>query len=150
MNPISFTLGAADGAARTGSLTTPHGVVATPAFMPVGTRATVRAVGVDDLAAVGATMVLANTYHLMLRPGAGVIDAVGGVQRFMGWQGPVLTDSGGFQVFALAPRMDEDGVTCRSTYDGSVVRMTPESSVATRRRPVALPPPPALPGLGAR
>ena len=132
MNPISFTLGPTDGAARTGTLRTSHGVVATPAFMPVGTRATVRAVGVDDLAAVGATMVLANTYHLMLRPGAAVIDAVGGVQRFMGWEGPVLTDSGGFQVFSLDPRIDEDGVTFRSTYDGSVVRMTPESAVETQ------------------
>src|SRR3989304_8465265 len=120
MLPISFTLGPTDGAARTGTLRPSHGVVAPPAFMPVGTRATVRAVGVDDLAAVGATMVLANTYHLMLRPGAAVIDAVGGVQRFMGWEGPVLTDSGGFQVFSLDPRLDEDGVTFRSTYDGSV------------------------------
>ncbi len=132
MSSISFSRETTDGAARTATLMTPHGVVATPAFMPVGTRATVRAVGVDDLAAVGATMVLANTYHLMLRPGAKTIDAVGGVQRFMGWDGPVLTDSGGFQVFSLDPRIDEDGVTFRSTYDGSLVRMTPESSVATQ------------------
>ena len=134
MSAISFTVGVGDGAARTGLLHTAHGVVATPAFMPVGTRATVRAVGVDDLAAVGATMVLANTYHLMLRPGADVIAAIGGVQQFMGWSGPVLTDSGGFQVFSLDPRIDEDGVTFRSTYDGSTVRMTPESAVDTQER----------------
>lgn len=132
MSALSFALQGSDGPARTGILETPHGVVATPAFMPVGTRASVRAVGVDDLEAVGAGMVLANTYHLMLRPGAEVIAAAGGVQRFMGWSGPVLTDSGGYQVFSLSPRVDEDGATFRSTYDGSTVRMTPETSVATQ------------------
>ena len=130
MTAITFTVDATDGAARTGTMVTPHGLVPTPAFMPVGTRATVRAVGVDDLEAVGTAMVLANTYHLMLRPGSQVIASVGGVHRFMGWTGPVLTDSGGFQVFSLDPRIDEEGVTFRSTYDGSTVRMTPESAVA--------------------
>ncbi|HAX82747.1 MAG TPA: tRNA guanosine(34) transglycosylase Tgt [Actinobacteria bacterium] len=132
MSAVQFTIAITDGAARAGVLTTAHGEVPTPAFMPVGTRATVRAIGVDDLAAVGADMVLANTYHLMLRPGAETIAALGGVQRFMGWPGPVLTDSGGFQVFSLDPRVDEDGVTFRSTYDGSTVRMTPESAVAAQ------------------
>lgn len=132
MSALQFTIATTDGAARAGVLTTAHGQVPTPAFMPVGTRATVRAIGVDDLAAVGANMILANTYHLMLRPGAETIAALGGVQRFMGWPGPVLTDSGGFQVFSLDPRVDEDGVTFRSTYDGSTVRMTPEAAVAAQ------------------
>jgi queuine tRNA-ribosyltransferase len=132
MSALRFAITASAGAARTGTLTTTHGEVPTPAFMPVGTRATVRAIGVDDLAAVGADMVLVNTYHLMLRPGSDAIAALGGVQRFMGWPGPVLTDSGGFQIFSLEPRVDEDGVTFRSTYDGSTVRMTPESAVAAQ------------------
>ncbi len=132
MSAIEFLVAATDGAARTGTLTTGHGVVATPGFMPVGTRGTVRAVGVDDLTAVGAEMVLANTYHLMLRPGADAVAALGGLAAFMGWHRPTLTDSGGYQVFSLEPRVDEDGVTFRSTYDGSVVRMTPESSVAAQ------------------
>ncbi len=130
----SFTVDATSGAARTGTLVTAHGTVATPQFMPVGTRATVKAVGVDDLESVGARMVLANTYHLMLRPGADVIESLGGVHRFMGWQGPMLTDSGGYQVYSLDPRIDDDGVTFRSTYDGSVVRMTPESAVDTQQK----------------
>ncbi|OFW64453.1 MAG: tRNA guanosine(34) transglycosylase Tgt [Actinobacteria bacterium RBG_16_67_15] len=132
MSALRFAITASAGAARAGTLTTTHGEVPTPAFMPVGTRATVRAIGVDDLAAVGADMVLVNTYHLMLRPGSETIAALGGVQQFMGWPGPVLTDSGGFQVFSLQPRVDEDGVTFRSTYDGSMVRMTPESAVAAQ------------------
>jgi len=132
MSGLRFAITASAGAARTGTLTTTHGEVPTPAFMPVGTRATVRAIGVDDLAAVGADLVLVNTYHLMLRPGSETIAALGGVQQFMGWPGPVLTDSGGFQVFSLQPRVDEDGVTFRSTYDGSMVRMTPESAVAAQ------------------
>lgn len=130
----SFTIEATNGAARTGTLVTAHGTVSTPGFMPVGTRATVKAVGVDDLEAVGARMVLANTYHLMLRPGADVIASVGGVHQFMGWEGPMLTDSGGYQVFSLDPHIDEDGVTFRSTYDGSTVRMTPESAVDTQEK----------------
>ena len=132
MSALRFAITASAGAARAGTLTTTHGEVPTPAFMPVGTRATVRAIGVDDLAAVGTDMVLVNTYHLMLRPGSETIAALGGVQQFMGWPGPVLTDSGGFQVFSLQPRVDEDGVTFRSTYDGSTVRMTPESAVAAQ------------------
>src|SRR3989304_5301760 len=132
MSALRFAITASAGAARAGILPTTHGEVPTPAFMPVGTRATVRAIGVDDLAAVGADMVLVNTYHLMLRPGSETIAALGGVQRFMGWPGPVLTDSGGFQIFSLQPRVDEDGVTFRSTYDGSMGRMTPESAIAAQ------------------
>jgi queuine tRNA-ribosyltransferase len=102
--------------------------------MPVGTRGTVRGVGVDDLAAVGAEMVLANTYHLMLRPGADVVARLGGLHDFSGWYGPMLTDSGGFQVFSLEPSLDEDGVTFASTYDGSRVRLTPEECVSVQER----------------
>ena len=132
MRPVAFAPGAADGRARTGTLTTPHGAVPTPAFMPVGTRGTVRGVGVDDLGDSGAVMVLANTYHLMLRPGAEVVASLGGLHEFTGWQGPMLTDSGGYQVFSLEPDLDEDGVTFSSTYDGSRVRLTPEDAVAVQ------------------
>jgi queuine tRNA-ribosyltransferase len=97
--------------------------------MPVGTRAAVKGVGTDDLAAVGAGIVLANTYHLMLRPGARVVEGVGGLHDFMGWQGPILTDSGGFQIFSLEPTVEENGATFRSVYDGSLVSLTPEEAV---------------------
>jgi queuine tRNA-ribosyltransferase len=101
--------------------------------MPVGTRGTVRATGIDDLAGLGAQVVLANTYHLMLKPGADVVERLGGLHRFMGWDGHLLTDSGGFQVFSLDPggnvAVDDDGVTFRSTYDGSTHRLTPEAAV---------------------
>jgi queuine tRNA-ribosyltransferase len=120
---------ATDGASRAGILHTPHGPVETPAFMPVGTRGTVRGVDATDLAQAGAQMLLANTYHLMLRPGAETVAALGELQRFMGWQGPVLTDSGGYQVFSLDPRVGEDGVVFASTYDGSRVELTPERAV---------------------
>jgi len=132
--PVRFDLAATDGTVRAGTLSTPHGDVATPAFMPVGTRATVRALDPEDLTDAGAAMVLANTYHLMLRPGDGLIERMGGLHEFMAWQGPILTDSGGYQVFSLEPSLDEDGVTFRSTYDGSRVRMTPEDSVAVQER----------------
>ncbi|MEX2251505.1 MAG: tRNA guanosine(34) transglycosylase Tgt [Acidimicrobiia bacterium] len=126
---MSWVETAADGGARTGWLHTPHGPVRTPAFMPVGTRAAVKAVDGDDLAAVGAEIVLANTYHLMLRPGARVVEEMGGLHDFMGWQGPVLTDSGGFQIFSLEPIIEESGATFRSVYDGSIVTLTPEDAV---------------------
>ena len=132
--PVSFAMTASDGAARAGLLETPHGPVATPGFMPVGTRASVRALGPDDLGDCGAEMVLANTYHLMLRPGAATVERLGGLHGFMSWPGPILTDSGGFQVFSLGPVIDEEGITFRSTYDGSVVRMTPEDSVEIQER----------------
>lgn len=122
-----------DGGARTGRLTLSHGVVATPAFMPVGTRAAVRAVDVTDLRAVGAEIVLANTYHLMLRPGARRVSELGGLHRFMGWDGPLLTDSGGYQILSLDPRIDETGAVFRSTYDGSVVHLTPEGAMEVQQ-----------------
>ena len=129
MSAVTFRSDSSDGAARAGVLETPHGPVETPGFMPVGTRATVRSVGVDDLERVGAQMVLANTYHLMLRPGSDLVARRGGLAAFMGWSGPTLTDSGGYQVFSLDPRVTDDGAVFRSTYDGSEIEMTPESSM---------------------
>lgn len=131
---VTFTAGVRDAGARTGVVATPHGEVATPAFMPVGTRGSVRALDVRDLTEAGARMVLANTYHLMLRPGAGVIADRGGLHGFMGWEGPTLTDSGGYQVFSLDPRVDDEGVTFRSTYDGSAVRLTPEEATRVQEQ----------------
>jgi queuine tRNA-ribosyltransferase len=127
-----FDLQATDGRARAGVLHTPHGEVRTPVFMPVGTQATVKAVSPRDLEELGATVVLANTYHLYLRPGDELIARLGGLHRFMGWHGPILTDSGGYQVFSLAQRreIDADGVTFRSHIDGSEHRFTPEKAVA--------------------
>ncbi|TDJ76057.1 MAG: tRNA guanosine(34) transglycosylase Tgt [Planctomycetota bacterium] len=114
--------------ARAGRFTTPHGVVPTPAFMPVGTRGTVKGALPRDLSEAGATMILANTYHLHLRPGEDVIETLGGLHRFMGWDGPILTDSGGYQVFSLGAtcRVDDEGVSFRSIVDGAEVRFTPE------------------------
>jgi queuine tRNA-ribosyltransferase len=133
---VNQTVTAVDGAARTTTITTARGSIRTPCFMPVGTRGTVRAVDAADLAALGAQVVLGNTYHLMLRPGADVVAALGGLHRFSGWDGHLLTDSGGYQVFSLDPggnvRVDDDGVTFRSTYDGSSHRLTPEGAVAVQ------------------
>ena len=109
---VSYECLAEDGAARRGRLTTPHGVIETPAFMPVGTRASVRTLDSRDLRSVGAQMVLANTYHLMLRPGAEAVAELGGLHRFMGWGGAVLTDSGGYQVFSLGASVTEEGCGC--------------------------------------
>jgi queuine tRNA-ribosyltransferase len=127
-----FDVIATDGPARAGLLRTPHGDVATPVFMPVGTQATVKAVSPRDLESLGATVVLANTYHLYLRPGDERIARLGGLHDFMAWSGPILTDSGGFQVFSLAQRrrIDQDGVTFRSHLDGSEHRFTPERVIA--------------------
>jgi len=127
-----FTLQTTDSRARAGLLQTPHGEVLTPVFMPVGTQATVKAVSPRDLGDLGATMILANTYHLYLRPGDERIAHLGGLHQFMGWHGPILTDSGGYQVFSLATRrkVDADGVTFRSHIDGSEHRFTPERVVA--------------------
>jgi queuine tRNA-ribosyltransferase len=125
-----FEVTATDGAARAGILRTAHGDVRTPVFMPVGTKATVKAVDPDELRTLGATIVLGNTYHLNFRPGAEAIAELGGLHRFMGWDGPILTDSGGFQVFSLRDTLlacDEEGATFRSVYDGDVARFTPES-----------------------
>jgi queuine tRNA-ribosyltransferase len=128
--PVSWQPFGHDGAARRGRLTTPHGVVETPAFMPVGTRGTVKAVDTDDLASLGVQMVLANTYHLLLRPGPDTVAALGDLHGFMAWDRPILTDSGGYQVFSLQPRISEAGVSFRSSYDGSAVELTPETAVA--------------------
>lgn len=116
------------GAARAGRLHLPHGTVSTPAFMPVGTRGTVRGVGSDDLLTVGTEIVLANTYHLWERPGHERIEALGGLHRFMAWSGPILTDSGGYQVFSLKDRatLSEEGVRFRSPVDGTLRELTPE------------------------
>ena len=131
MTGLRFEVVADDGPARAGRLVTAHGTVDTPAFMPVGTAATVKATAPSAVAASGADMVLANTYHLMLRPGVERIARLGGLRRFMAWPGPILTDSGGFQAMSLAElrRVDEDGLTFRSHLDGSALRLTPESSV---------------------
>jgi len=129
MSTLRLDIEAVDGAARAGTVTTPRGTFRTPCFMPVGTRGAVRAVSSPDLAALGVEVVLANAYHLMLRPGAEVVEAMGGVGRFAAWPGHTLTDSGGFQVFSLQPVVDDDGVTFRSTYDGSEHRLTPEDAV---------------------
>jgi queuine tRNA-ribosyltransferase len=128
---FSFTLEKTDGAARLGEIATPHGPVRTPAFMPVGTQATVKGVLPDEVRRLGADIVLGNTYHLMLRPTAERIAELGGLHKFMNWPHPILTDSGGFQVMSLAQlrKLDENGVTFRSHLDGSAYELTPERSV---------------------
>jgi queuine tRNA-ribosyltransferase len=131
-----FELEATDGTARAGVLHTRHGDVPTPAFMPVGTKGTVKGVHPDELRALGAPIVLGNTYHLHFRPGSDVIAELGGLHRFMGWDGPILTDSGGFQVFSLRDtivRTDDDGVTFRSAYAGEPARFTPELAAEVQR-----------------
>lgn len=128
---IQFHILASDGRARLGRLETPHGEIETPAFMPVATLGAVKGIGPHELEAAGASIVLANLYHLSLRPGIDVIAGLGGLHAFTGWRGPLLTDSGGYQVFSLAARrqLDEEGVVFRSHLDGSRVRFTPESVV---------------------
>jgi queuine tRNA-ribosyltransferase len=127
----TFQLHARSGQARRGAITTPHGTFQTPAFMPVGTQGTVKGILPPMLAEAGAECVLANTYHLMLRPGEKTVALLGDLHRFMSWPGPILTDSGGFQVFSLSAisAMDEEGVTFRSHIDGAAVRLTPERSI---------------------
>ena len=133
---FAFTLEAQDGAARAGRLDTAHGPVQTPVFMPVGTAGTVKAMTADQVRATGAAIVLGNTYHLMLRPGADRVARLGGLHRFMDWPGPILTDSGGFQVMSLAAlrTMDEDGVTFRSHLDGSEHRLSPEIATVIQHK----------------
>ena len=128
---FSFTVKARDGAARTGEIATPRGLVRTPAFMPVGTGATVKAMFPEDVKATGADVILANTYHLMLRPGAERIARLGGLHTLMHWDGPILTDSGGYQVMSLAKlrRIAEDGVTFQSHIDGATVALSPERAI---------------------
>ncbi|HLY86656.1 MAG TPA: tRNA guanosine(34) transglycosylase Tgt [Gaiellaceae bacterium] len=133
----TFTVTARDGSARAGVLRTAHGDVRTPAFMPVGTKATVKTLDPDELRALGAGIVLGNTYHLHFRPGEELIAELGGLHSFMGWDGAILTDSGGFQVFSLRDTLlevDDDGVTFRSVYDGAPERFTPELAARVQER----------------
>src|SRR6266550_9605465 len=134
MEPFTFAT-KRDGRARAGTFATPHGPVDTPAFMPVGTLATVKALDPDDLTAMGAQMILANAYHLHLRPGDELIREMGGLHRFMSWDKPIITDSGGFQVFSLETlrKVTEDGVEFQSHLDGSRRFFTPESVIAIER-----------------
>ena len=135
MSRFSFDLRATDGRARTGTISTPRGEIRTPAFMPVGTAATVKAMLPESVAATGADILLGNTYHLMLRPTAERIDRLGGLHRFMNWDKPILTDSGGFQVMSLAGlrKLTEEGVTFKSHIDGSKHALTPERSMEIQR-----------------
>ncbi|MSO55155.1 MAG: tRNA guanosine(34) transglycosylase Tgt [Rhodospirillales bacterium] len=136
MSGIGFTLLGSDGNARRGRVTTAHGTIETPAFMPVGTQATVKAMTPDDVRATGAEIVLANTYHLMLRPGVDRIERLGGLHTFMAWPRPILTDSGGYQVMSLGAlrKMSETGVVFRSHIDGAMLELTPEIAVDVQRR----------------
>jgi queuine tRNA-ribosyltransferase len=131
MTAFRFTIQERDGAARNGVLKTPRGEIRTPAFMPVGTAGTVKGLTVDQVVSTGADIILGNTYHLMLRPGGERIARLGGLHRFMRWDGPILTDSGGYQVMSLAQlrKLDKDGVTFRSHIDGSEHRLTPERAI---------------------
>src|SRR3954449_412989 len=126
-----FAVSATDGAARAAVLRTANGEVPTPAFMPVGTKATVKTLDPDEVRALGAPIILGNTYHLHFRPGDELVRDLGGLHRFMAWDGPMLTDSGGFQVFSLSDtrKIDDDGVTFKSHIDGSMHRFTPEKSI---------------------
>ena len=132
---FSFTLNATDGAARTGVIDTPRGQIRTPAFMPVGTAATVKAMLPESVRATGADILLGNTYHLMLRPGAERVARLGGLHKFMNWERPILTDSGGFQVMSLAGlrKLTEEGVTFSSHIDGSKHMLSPETSMEIQR-----------------
>jgi queuine tRNA-ribosyltransferase len=134
MHAVEFAIDAVDGAARAGTATTARGTYTTPMFMPVGTRGAIKYLSAADYDRVGAQIVLGNTYHLMLRPGADLVEKFGGLGRFTGWDGLTLTDSGGFQVFSLDPIVDDDGVTFKSVYDGSSHRFTPEIAVAVQQQ----------------
>lgn len=133
MFAVQFDTQATDGGARAGVAHTHRGSYETPCFMPVGTRGAIKYLSADDYAEVGARIVLGNTYHLMLRPGAETIDRFGGLGAFAGWDGLTLTDSGGFQVFSLEPKVNDEGVTFKSTYDGSLHVFTPETAVHTQQ-----------------
>ena len=135
MNPARFSTDAVDGSARAGTVTLDPGRrYTTPLFMPVGTRAAIKYLSAADYERLGAQIVLGNTYHLMLRPGADLIEKFGGLGSFAGWDGLTLTDSGGYQVFSLDPEVDDDGVTFKSTYDGSMHRFTPELAVDVQQK----------------
>jgi queuine tRNA-ribosyltransferase len=133
---FSFTVQVTDGLARAGTLATPHGSVPTPLFMPVATAATVKGVDIGRVAETGAGVILSNTYHLHLRPGEAVVEQAGGLAKFMGWRGPTLTDSGGFQVFSLAEqvKVTEEGAVFRSHLDGARIELTPESAIRIQER----------------
>jgi queuine tRNA-ribosyltransferase len=151
---VQLSIEATDGSARAGVLHTRRGPLPTPLFMPVGTRGAVRTLDTADLEALGTRIVLGNTYHLMLRPGADAIAARGGLHRFMDWSGHLLTDSGGFQIFSLGPRVDDDGATFQSTYDGSRHHLGPERAVEVQAQlgadiQMALDVCPGLPAPGA-
>jgi queuine tRNA-ribosyltransferase len=130
---VDLRVEATDGDARAGIIRTARGSFRTPCFMPVGTRAVVRALSADDLEKLGAEVVLTNTYHLMLRPGTDVVADLGGLHRFADWSGHVLTDSGGYQIFSLEPKVTDDGATFTSTYDGSTHHLTPETCVTIQQ-----------------
>src|SRR5215204_2941715 len=131
MLPVRYELLRQDGQARRGIVHTPHGSFQTPAFMPVGTQGTVKGIVPDHVRATGSEIILANTYHLMLRPGEKVVAELGDLHRFMAWGGPILTDSGGFQVFSLADlnKISDEGVTFKSHLDGAMVHLTPARSM---------------------
>ncbi len=135
-SPIRFTLDHADGGARAGRIVTAHGEIATPVFMPVGTKAAVKAMAPDELWGIGFRMLLANAYHLLVRPGPELVSAMGGIGRFMGFPGAILTDSGGFQAMSLARinSIDESGIRFRSHLDGAAVTLTPESAIGLQER----------------
>ena len=135
-SPLSLTITAQDGRARTGILSTPHGEVEVPMFMPVGTLATVKTLSPEELHAIGSGVILSNTYHLALRPGADIVQAAGGLHRFMNYHGPILTDSGGFQVFSLAKnrKIDEEGVTFRNHINGDLMTLNPETATAIQQQ----------------
>jgi queuine tRNA-ribosyltransferase len=133
MHPVTVTIDHLDGSARATTAHTARGSYTTPCFMPVGTRGAIKYLSAADYERLGAQIVLGNTYHLMLRPGAETVAALGGLGAFAGWAGLTLTDSGGFQVFSLDPKVDDDGVTFKSTYDGSSHRFTPEGAVETQQ-----------------
>jgi len=134
MHAVTFAVDGQDATARAGTATTARGSYTTPLFMPVGTRGAIKYLSASDYDRIGAQIVLGNTYHLMLRPGPDLVERFGGLASFAGWDGLTLTDSGGFQVFSLAPKVDDDGVTFKSTYDGSTVRFTPEDAVRVQQQ----------------
>ncbi|MEM9749240.1 MAG: tRNA guanosine(34) transglycosylase Tgt [Actinomycetota bacterium] len=134
MRPVESRIDAVDGFARATTATTAGGSYTTPLFMPVGTRGAIKYLSAADYDRIGAQIVLGNTYHLMLRPGADLVERFGGLASFAGWDGLTLTDSGGFQVFSLDPKVDDDGVTFKSTYDGSSIRFTPEDAVRVQQQ----------------
>lgn len=134
MSKLSIEISHVDGAARTGTITTPRGEIETPVFMPVGTRAAVKTLDTNDLEQLGPPIVLANTYHLMERPGADLIERMGGLHAFTDWSGHMLTDSGGYQIFSLEPKISEEGAAFKSVYDGAKVDLSPERSVRVQEQ----------------